>query len=311
VSIIPNPIIISKIDQTQNTNNNMRFQTAVTILASSSTLPLLVHSERHAVTKQPQSQSIRASLRSRTFSFDPIDESATTEIRLQNKNTEAEDPDVGILSCGTGLYCAESDASSLLGGYCESNNDGDSTIHHHHSSSSSSSSSSIEDQDLCAQFSSYYDCDCSGFDGDTQVGTISCMVHEHHCFEGDDFCARVTKTFTTSELERPGTLFAGQICYDFDLLLGEESSYCMHYTYPDDDCRIVIDGLDMGSCDAVVPDCDMSFDCLSRLVVQSHNGGGTLFLVDSSEDNTNIDSTASNQEFTTAPPRLRTSAAAR
>jgi hypothetical protein len=119
------------------------------------------------------------------------------------------------------------------------------------------------------------------------------MVHEHVCFE-DDFCAEVTKTFTS---ERPGTFFGQEICYD--LLLGDESSYCMHYTYPDEDYRIVIDGLNVGSCD-VVPDCDKSFDCLSRLV-QSHG----IILFEDSEDN--ID-TASNQEFTA--PRLRASAAA-
>eukprot|EP00934_Nitzschia_sp_Nitz4_P008341 Nitzschia sp. Nitz4//scaffold54_size114964//74518//75913//NITZ4_003858-RA/size114964-snap-gene-0.206-mRNA-1//1//CDS//3329554372//8331//frame0 len=116
------------------------------------------------------------------------------------------DPDVGLLSCGHGMYCAASQESAL-GGVC-SNVMSETRIHLQHQ----------EQRDLagpapgtgnvyCQDYGSI--CDCSNWDTATEVGSISCSAG--YCITD---CLNVCYEWAWS-YSNDGTNWEETLCYNF------------------------------------------------------------------------------------------------
>ncbi|KAG7343779.1 hypothetical protein IV203_021787 [Nitzschia inconspicua] len=163
--------------------------------------------------------------------------------------------DVGILSCGTGRYCVESDDSSL-GGYC---------VTTEVSRKLQDNSTLISDLfDACyAEDQQDSDCSCQGFNLEAYTGSISC-VYAETCFDAPARCYGQNNTICyTQEYHLTITgVMAGTARTCYTLTAPEVQSYCYSLFIPDDVCEIEIDGTKCNSC-SYTEDSDgcMDFDC--------------------------------------------------
>lgn len=111
------------------------------------------------------------------------------------KISEEDEPDVGILSCGTNHYCVESE-ESLLGGVCTEYG---TNVHRF------LEDFNVTDGSICDPTSEDYlggedyDCNCTNFDLVTRTGSYECVIYENYCFYGAyPICASVTSEVTAS-----------------------------------------------------------------------------------------------------------------
>jgi hypothetical protein len=176
--------------------------------------------------------------------------------------TPTENADVGILSCGIGRYCAESEESSL-GGYCASVQ---------MSRKLQTNSTLISDlYDVCYGPDKETSCTCSGVDVAAYTGSISCtyspscMELPNACGENVTFCYTQTYDLTVTAQY----VGEGKSCYIFDQ--PKEQSYCYAVVMPSDGappyCEIEVDGTKCNSCQStqqlyqgVYRSCNL-FDC--------------------------------------------------
>jgi hypothetical protein len=162
---------------------------------------------------------------------------------LQECNPSAKGADVGILSCGTGRYCAESEESSI-GGYCA-------TVEM--SRNLQANSTLISDlYNICYGQDKYSHCTCSGVDVAAYTGSVSCtytpscMELPNACGENITFC--YTQTYDLTVLGQYNG--NAKSCYIFDK--PKELAYCYTVVLPGDGapsfCEIEVDGTTCNSC---------------------------------------------------------------
>lgn len=182
--------------------------------------------------------------------------------------------DVGLLSCGAGRYCLESDESNL-GGYC--------------TSAAVSRQLQAEATNNTTLISALYDicndatdtgCTCGGVDVEAYTGSISC-TYAAECLTVTDACRENTTFCYTQTYDLTVTAqYAGSAksCYLFTD--PKEQSYCYSLFIPADGseefCEIEVDGTKCNSCLSVeqyyqgsYTDC-ITFDC-SNTNIQASN----------------------------------------
>eukprot|EP00934_Nitzschia_sp_Nitz4_P007491 Nitzschia sp. Nitz4//scaffold54_size114964//66735//68184//NITZ4_003855-RA/size114964-augustus-gene-0.50-mRNA-1//1//CDS//3329554363//7481//frame0 len=148
-------------------------------------------------------------------------------------------PDVGVLSCGMGMYC-KSDDSSSLGGVCAPLSMGGRKLE-----------DSYADY-FCVAYADDFDCDCSAWDATSSSGYLSCDVFSGYCFEGcPNICLDAGGTYTSD-----GENWEYTTCLDFTAPY--EQHYCQT-AKSDGTCEITLDGEACTSCE-MVSECG-SFDC--------------------------------------------------
>ena len=162
-------------------------------------------------------------------------------LRECNPNQEA---DAGVLSCGSGRYCVESEASAL-GGYCA-------TVEMSRQLQDSNNTLIDNLFDICYGDNQFAGCSCSGVDVDAYVGSISCVYSPecitvpNACGDNQTFCYAQTYDLTVTA---PYSGSAKQ-CYNFEA--PKEMSYCYSLTIPADGsgefCEIEVDGDKCNSC---------------------------------------------------------------
>jgi hypothetical protein len=140
------------------------------------------------------------------------------------------DADVGLLSCGMGNYCMESQGSDL-GGFCvESPIAFDRELQANATNGTSETSYEPEMVlgQLCNESSSdfvYYDCDCDEFDVENNTGTLSCDIYKNVCLDGcNDTCFNSSITYSTD-----GESYRYIACDDF-FSPYDEQRVCYYYT---------------------------------------------------------------------------------
>jgi hypothetical protein len=166
------------------------------------------------------------------------------------------DADVGLLSCGMGNYCMESQ-DSKLGGFCVE--------------SPMAFDRDLQDEPdvLPAQYCNEsspvfgdFECDCDEFDVANNTGTLSCDVEVNYCFEAygcDDTCANANFTYSTD-----GESFSYTACFDF--FSPYEQKFCYYITSSAlgiTDCEISLNNELCTSCSTsspLDPECGQ-FDC--------------------------------------------------
>jgi hypothetical protein len=173
------------------------------------------------------------------------------------------DADVGLLSCGMGNYCMESQ-DSKLGGFCvESPMAFDRDLQD--GISENYTDSDLTPTQYCNESSpyfGYFECDCDEFDVANNTGTISCDVEVNYCFgvyACNDTCANLSITYSTD-----GESYRYTACYDF--FSPYEQRFCYYYTSSalgTTDCAISLDNELCTSCNTsslLDPECG-EFDC--------------------------------------------------
>jgi hypothetical protein len=156
---------------------------------------------------------------------------------------EEVDADIGILVCGVGEYCIESDLSGL-GGFCMS--------------PSNISMYSTDQQERNLQSDFYpaptvcdpnhrdfesYDCECSAFDVARNLGEFTCTLHDYQC-KRDKLCGANTVTHT---IESDGGAHA-DYCYDFVKPFDMNMCYSLDMNRS---CKISIQNEECSSCEVV------------------------------------------------------------
>lgn len=191
---------------------------------------------------------------------------------LQECDPRGEGVDVGILSCGAGRYCVESDESPL-GGYCASIE---------MSRNLQLNSTLISDLfDVCYGETAYAaSCTCSGVDVAAYTGSISCtyspecLTVPNACGENSTFCYTQTYDLTVTA-QYTGS---AKNCYFFNE--PKEQSYCFTLVIPADGspqfCEIEVDGTKCNSCESssqdyqgVYTDCT-TFDCSNTNIASAN-----------------------------------------
>jgi hypothetical protein len=183
-----------------------------------------------------------------------------SEENFQQCDPEAEDADVGVLSCGVGRYCVES-GDSKMGGYCVSTPDeldrslqGAATLLNNVYASFCSDGSEFSAQ-----------CNCTNYDPTAYTLDVMCMETEE-CNSYTSICAiNVTSCISydfTISVTAPGT-YATERCFE------DSEPYVQRTCYGsvavadglNDECIISVDDVECNSC--VFDDrCDSyAFDC--------------------------------------------------
>jgi hypothetical protein len=142
------------------------------------------------------------------------------------------DADVGLLSCGMGNYCMESQGSDL-GGFCvESPIAFDRDLQANATNGTSETSDETEGGagQYCNESSPYFgylDCNCDEFDVANNTGTLSCDIYKNYCFGAygcNETCANSSLTYSTDGEESSRYI----ACYDF--FSPYEQRFCYYYT---------------------------------------------------------------------------------
>eukprot|EP00934_Nitzschia_sp_Nitz4_P006076 Nitzschia sp. Nitz4//scaffold54_size114964//54555//56176//NITZ4_003850-RA/size114964-augustus-gene-0.3-mRNA-1//1//CDS//3329554348//6066//frame0 len=152
-------------------------------------------------------------------------------------------PDVGVLSCGFGMYCQADDQSSL-GGLCAPLSSNPHLQRHLEEDSPNMG------YYFCELHEGEFDCDCSEWDSETSSGTVTCTLHNDDCY-------------------------CDNVCFDLPIVYKNVSSsweytHCVYFTSPyvqtfcyairsDDTCDVTLDGESCTSC-MVDSGCGV-FDC--------------------------------------------------
>jgi hypothetical protein len=243
----------------------MRFATAVAILAN--TLPaasvtenaniILARAERReriaALVQEPPSGRGALVNKLRSAKKSPLlgKKRRSNQGILKNEIVEEEvvkcnpssSADVGVLSCGVGHYCMESDDSEL-GGFCHAvPMDMDRQLQ---GVANDTENLDWTATDLCNSSSPYfglYDCDCENFDISTETGTVVCIT-----YDGCLASYGCNDTCVTSEVDytvRADGSYLYEICYDFSSPY--EQTAC--YAYDGTGCSISLDDVACNSCE--------------------------------------------------------------
>jgi hypothetical protein len=174
------------------------------------------------------------------------------------------DADVGLLSCGMGNYCMESQGSNL-GGFCvESPMAFDRDLQDGISENYTEPCLCVPPAQYCNESSPYFDyfeCDCDEFDVENNTGTLTCKVYENYCFGKygcNDTCGNANVTVSID-----GESYSYSTCYDF--FTPYEQKFCYYYSSALDitECAISVDDELCTSCSTsslIDPDCG-EFDC--------------------------------------------------
>ena len=145
----------------------------------------------------------------------------------------SEDPDVGILSCGEGRYCAE-DKTSQLGGVC-------STI-----STSRKLVASYASR-YCNVTDSPY-CNCSNFDKSIETGVITCF-YPHLCGGCPEYCLMYNMTMMISHSNLTSLI------QHYNFQSPSEVNVSYYYTDTNASCLYIIDGNECNFCNTTYFDC--------------------------------------------------------
>ena len=182
--------------------------------------------------------------------------------------------DAGLLDCEPSKYCQKDNLSSL-GGFCVPDTD--------------TRARGLQDYytdtfigtEACdPNVESYYECDCSDFDPETETGSFSCMIYENYCFQ-DQVCGNF---FVRSEVTETESI--SSYCYSFVKPFAAEFCYQIRQ---DGSCEIDINGKACTSCAIVdVENAEIGyasfncfeFGCTNTLAQLAGNDCLGVFLLD-------------------------------
>eukprot|EP00934_Nitzschia_sp_Nitz4_P007210 Nitzschia sp. Nitz4//scaffold54_size114964//63917//65376//NITZ4_003854-RA/size114964-augustus-gene-0.6-mRNA-1//1//CDS//3329554360//7200//frame0 len=147
-------------------------------------------------------------------------------------------PDVGVLSCGMGMYCQSDDASSL-GGVCAPLSMGGRKLE-------DLGNLTLGDY-FCVDYAVYYDCDCTAWDADAGSGDFTFTVcYDYTAPYEQQYC------FTASSDGSCEISLDGEACTSCEI----DDNYCMTF-----DCENV--GMGSGNdCDYMYPYPPISYTCI-------------------------------------------------
>ncbi|KAG7360231.1 hypothetical protein IV203_035330 [Nitzschia inconspicua] len=187
------------------------------------------------------------------------------ESSLKECDPDDDGADVGILSCGAGRYCVQSDESPL-GGYCAS-----AEVSRNLQSNSTILSNMFE---VCYGEAAYPTCSCEGVDMEAYTGSVSCtytpecVVVPNVCGDNTTFCYSQTYDLTITGYYT-GT---ATDCYKFTE--PKVQSYCYSLVIPTAGsafCEIEVDGTKCNLC-VSAPEYEGSdtycktFDCSNTII---------------------------------------------
>lgn len=110
-----------------------------------------------------------------------------------------------------------------------------------------------------------YNCDCSGFNSETETGSIDCTLYDTYCFD----CAETTCATISMQMEFYGpSSYNYFVCYDF--LKPYEQHICYQQGYPGEECGISFNGEMCKECHQVSDQC-ADFKCTNSETVFEGN----------------------------------------
>ena len=156
---------------------------------------------------------------------------------MKECDPSSEDPDVGILSCGTSNYC-QPIAESKLGGICTA------------VSRNLAKKGGYYNYNYICYSSNPRFCDCSQFDNATRTGKANCYSINYTCPVGcSDICVSENTTVTFQN----GTILLYHGCYYFTKPY--KVTFCYWYYPASPDCVYKINGVACNKCNSTYFDC--------------------------------------------------------
>eukprot|EP00980_Cylindrotheca_fusiformis_P007323 scaffold1525_cov142-Cylindrotheca_fusiformis.AAC.123 len=210
--------------------------------------------------------------------------------------------DVGVLQCGVDEYCFESNGSKLTG-FCVHNETFGELNQRSLQSSFYPQPTACEPDHQ--DFGSY-DCDCSTFDTERNVGSFQCNLNEYGCIR-EDLCGSIDMTHTlwSDGAARADYCYAFQKPYDISLCYSVDTQRTCNISVQSVDCAKceLVDGVIHPVYGFVGYNC-YEFDCRNTLAGNAGNNCAGTYVLDALNGLTEPSSQPSTQPPSRQPSSL-------
>jgi hypothetical protein len=172
----------------------------------------------------------------------PVLQNSAAKSTVVDCDPRSSDPDVGILSCGVGRYCMESQDHDL-GGICT---DESTAVGDHRDLQVLDVDAIVSLCDPSSPIYEIYDCDCTNWNDANSTGFFECVLFEGFCFDppANTVC---TNTLLAADFASDST-YTVSYCYDF--FQPYDQSVCFNYNSAGA-CSIDFNDMTCNSCQQI------------------------------------------------------------